>query len=455
MVVLLDSCIAFKWRAAMLSRARTLEGLLILRPATFEELNRGAPQYLLDEVDRLLSLEKESTQDLRRYIEKLPCQVPSEILDLFRDDAESEEIRRVVAVQTQAAVSTGSDIRPRRRLRGKQVGPSAAVSQAAYDSEVKPSVPVSSTPSHADKRHLLATMAEDRAAKAMKRGIGCVNLVERKRKRSELNSAIDVVNTPAGARARRYANTVKNRLLDAGANERLKSGKFVLTFLKANAVRRRADAVRGSDVSIPSASSGISVAMTAVPPSSYGSQLPESLADSTTFVCLLEHEDSKPRGLVNMLRIGYGSGSCWISAGLQFLFGSERLQGCLRDHFNTNRERFCRRNSVASQSPWMLARDDSLLTDTSRRLSRRTDADSQINLFDGLSLTYLAMLQGRDSTGFSLVGRDYVPHIQVATFRLYCSFLLLAFPRWEVCCLFLLGSFCFLIVTRNTNGTQH
>ena len=82
----------------------------------------------------------------------------------------------------------------------------------------------------------------------------------------------------------------------------------------------------------------------------------------------------------------------------------------------------------------MLARDDSPLTDTSRRLSRRADADSQINLFDGLSLTYLAMLQGRDSTGFSLVGRDYVPHIQVDTFRLYCRFLLLALPRWEVCC---------------------
>ena len=68
-------------------------------------------------------------------------------------------------------------------------------------------------------------------------------------------------------------------MLASGANERLKSGKFVLTFLKANAARRRADAVRGSDVSIPSASSGISVAMTAVPPSSYGSQLLESLAD--------------------------------------------------------------------------------------------------------------------------------------------------------------------------------
>ena len=67
----------------------------------------------------------------------------------------------------------------------------------------------------------------------------------------------------------------------------------------------------------------------------------------------------------------------------------------------------------------MLARDEGPLTDTSRRLSRRLDADSQTNLFDGLSLTYLAMLQGRDSTGLSLVGRNYVPHIQVATFRLY------------------------------------
>ena len=75
----------------MLSRARTLEGLLILRPATYAELNRGAPQYLLDEVDRLLKLEKASTEDLKEYIENLPCQVPSEILELFRDNAESED----------------------------------------------------------------------------------------------------------------------------------------------------------------------------------------------------------------------------------------------------------------------------------------------------------------------------------------------------------------------------
>ena len=366
------------------------------------------------------SFERESTQDLRRYIEKLPCRVPSEILELFRDDAESAEARRVLAVQTQAVASTGSDIRPRRRLRGKQAGPSVAVFQAANHSEVKPSVPISSTPTYAGKRHLHAAMAEDRAAKSLKRGIGSLNLVERNRRRSEFNSAIDVANTPAGARARRYANTVKKRVLDAGAIERLKSGKFVETFLKANAARRRADAVvlesqpgSVSDISIPSVSSGISDSMSAVPPSSNGSHLPQSLVDSTTFVCLREDEDCKPRGLFNMLSIGYGGGSCWISAGLQFLFGSERLQVCLRHHFNTHRDRFCRRSSVASQSPWMVAHDEGSLIDTSRRISRRVAADSQINCFDGLSLTYLAMLQGRDSMGSFLKGRKYVPHIQL------------------------------------------
>ena len=47
----------------MLSRARTLEGFLVLRPALFKELSRLPPQYLLDEIDRLLALEKESTVD--------------------------------------------------------------------------------------------------------------------------------------------------------------------------------------------------------------------------------------------------------------------------------------------------------------------------------------------------------------------------------------------------------
>ena len=236
----------------MLSRARTLEGLLILRPATYDELNRGAPQYLLDEVDRLLELEKESTEDLKKYIENLPCQVPSEILELFRDNAESEELRRVVAVRpqatgstpqlTQAVVPTTLDLHPRRRLRGKQVNPAAVAFQPVCVSEVQPAVLNSSTPMHADKRRLHATVAEDRAVQAKKRGIGSLAVVNKKLRHSEFNSAIAAANTPAGVRAQRYANAVNKRLQ------------------KANASRRKTDAVvfvaqpgRGPDISISSA----------------------------------------------------------------------------------------------------------------------------------------------------------------------------------------------------------
>ena len=68
----------------MISRARALEGLLLLRLATREELNRGAPASLLAEIDRLLSLEKESTKALEAYIRTLPLKVvPPEILRLF------------------------------------------------------------------------------------------------------------------------------------------------------------------------------------------------------------------------------------------------------------------------------------------------------------------------------------------------------------------------------------
>ena len=45
----------------MISRARSLDGFLVLRPAVLKELSRLPPQYLLDEIDRLLSLESSST----------------------------------------------------------------------------------------------------------------------------------------------------------------------------------------------------------------------------------------------------------------------------------------------------------------------------------------------------------------------------------------------------------
>ena len=43
----------------------------------------------------LLALEKSSTDRLKAYISSLQCSLPPEILRLFNDDAEAEELRTV------------------------------------------------------------------------------------------------------------------------------------------------------------------------------------------------------------------------------------------------------------------------------------------------------------------------------------------------------------------------
>ena len=65
---------AMHWLACyvMLSRARSIEGLLLLRPATRVELSAKPPQYLLDELDRLLALEATTLDELIAYMDKLP-----------------------------------------------------------------------------------------------------------------------------------------------------------------------------------------------------------------------------------------------------------------------------------------------------------------------------------------------------------------------------------------------
>ena len=46
---------------AMISRSTSLEGFLVLRPADRKKLSHAPPKYLVDEIDRLLALENEST----------------------------------------------------------------------------------------------------------------------------------------------------------------------------------------------------------------------------------------------------------------------------------------------------------------------------------------------------------------------------------------------------------
>ena len=94
----------------MLSRATSLEGLLVLRPATRAELTAGGPPWLLAELDRLERMERESHAELVQYLERLPEHViPSEVWDLLREDAPHLEAVRVAEARAGQMSPTNPD----------------------------------------------------------------------------------------------------------------------------------------------------------------------------------------------------------------------------------------------------------------------------------------------------------------------------------------------------------
>jgi len=130
-----------------LSRARSLEGFLILRPATRKEFSRP-PLYLLDELVRSGHLEAMSLNELARYIQALPIHIHPEVLDLFSADAPQREMQMV---QARRSASHGNMQReattPTRRLRqntfsiasspGEPLRPRSAESQKRTIEETK------------------------------------------------------------------------------------------------------------------------------------------------------------------------------------------------------------------------------------------------------------------------------------------------------------------------------
>ena len=78
----------------MLSRATSLDGLLILRLVTRAQLTVGAPQYLKDEIDRLLQLEKQSIQQLRARLSMLEAHLTKSTLKVFAELFECDDIGR-------------------------------------------------------------------------------------------------------------------------------------------------------------------------------------------------------------------------------------------------------------------------------------------------------------------------------------------------------------------------
>ena len=60
----------------MLSRAESLEGLLITRLCDRALLDKGPPRYLVEEVERLRNLERQSHSALQQYLQTACSHLP-------------------------------------------------------------------------------------------------------------------------------------------------------------------------------------------------------------------------------------------------------------------------------------------------------------------------------------------------------------------------------------------
>ena len=107
----------------MLSRAKSLDGFLVLRPASRTELQARPPQYLLDELDRQRRLESASLDELLKYIDESGFEVPSRIAEhVLAKDADVREAERVNAhrsVHMDFSKREPESAIPTRRLRQK------------------------------------------------------------------------------------------------------------------------------------------------------------------------------------------------------------------------------------------------------------------------------------------------------------------------------------------------
>ena len=80
----------------MLSRAKSLEGFCVLRPATRTELSHKPPQYLIDELDRLSRVENACLQELVDYILQLPIEKPTQVMHVL-ESSSGDDQRKMVA----------------------------------------------------------------------------------------------------------------------------------------------------------------------------------------------------------------------------------------------------------------------------------------------------------------------------------------------------------------------
>ena len=97
----------------MLSRPRTLEGLLVLRPASRAELERAPPDYLLKELDRLAEREDGSFTELLERLEAMTLKYRTDLINqtVLHPEGPGRQLEAVAAAR-----------KPRKRLLAKTPG---------------------------------------------------------------------------------------------------------------------------------------------------------------------------------------------------------------------------------------------------------------------------------------------------------------------------------------------
>ena len=110
-----------------------------------------------------------------------------------------------------------------------------------------------------------------------------------------------------------------------------------------------------------------------------------------------------PRPSANATDIEWGGGSCFINAGLQFLFSSVLVQKSLAEWVSDKADDVLRRSRSSGNDLW------SLCTLSSFSQLRREPLRSAKSWEIHIALTFAAALQGESCTGESLRGRPVIP----------------------------------------------
>ena len=122
----------------ILSRARSLEGLLLLRLPSRKDMDTRPPQTLLAEIARLVALESGSAAELHRFLKTLECEIPAYIHALFLPGACEEEKKEVERLRkNQKALEPSAPVTPLRRPRSTL--PSSASGSATCEKPLSPS----------------------------------------------------------------------------------------------------------------------------------------------------------------------------------------------------------------------------------------------------------------------------------------------------------------------------